>query len=138
MKACYSNAISQWLENIETWAIVWHRAKGTDTKRHCVKCLQEELAVLAMLQLGYANHKNLGYPAIHGEQPRRQHEYLMMDRADMLWAALSRWLETGSLTLNCDWLKFQQLMFFLDLLKIVCHKTKVQDKWWHASGMQRS
>jgi hypothetical protein len=108
------------------------RQKGRlkDFEREIFDLIREELAILALSQLGYARRRNVYSPSISNENPMSSRSYYVTN-AEKGSSIESHSVvgNQGSLLLSANWQNFQQKLFFFDLLSILRGKMKVSKGW---------
>jgi hypothetical protein len=125
-------------EGRETFGIV--RDTGTLDKLNPVvfRRARDELAILAVSQLGYSRRKWMAVPAMAGERPAVKHSYLAINANDSSWSQSSSIVSAlEPLILNEQWLRFHEGLFFFDLVRILRGGHAVTKEWhrdlWNAA-----
>lgn len=107
------------------------RATGNarNLERDITRLVRDELAILEASQLGYAKRAFAGAPAIWREKPVTQQSLLWIGRSKT-WEQPNRtYGPLLPLHLDAQWHRFQQQLFFYDLLKLLRGETKIAKSW---------
>ena len=125
--------VERFFDNDKTtaFAIVHQGGEGSDVEQRCKDLIREELAILAVSQLGYARRKQMGPVLAPGEITNAHTSFLALDKGSSAhyhnWFKLTAPL--NQTVMGGGWKRFQDNIFFTDLLKILRGDTKV-DKGW--------
>jgi hypothetical protein len=112
------------------FATLRQKGKLKDFEREVFDLIREELAILALSQLGYARRRDIYSPSISNENPMSSRSYYVTN-ADKGSGRESHSVvaNQGSLLLSAKWQNFHQKLFFFDLLRILRGNTKVSKGW---------
>lgn len=112
------------------FATLRQTGKLRDFERGVFDLIREELAILALSQLGYTRRRNVYSPSISNENPMSSRSYYVTN------AEKGSGIEShsvvanqGSLLLSGKWQTFHQKFFFFDLLRILRGSIKVSKGW---------
>jgi hypothetical protein len=115
-----------------TFAVIRCTGKPDELEAPVLKRIRDELAILALSQLGYARRRWIAVPSIAGERPVLRRSYLAIDSADGDYTQPNETVGGfETLALNAGWLHFQRRLFFLDLLPILRGRGKLSAQWRH-------
>lgn len=114
----------------DTYAVVRHSGNPTETRKFCRQLVRDELALLALSQLGYSRRRYGNSPSILGIQQSSQIKDLLLNSADGR-KSLQGKLEGKYRPLVMDkrWYNYQKEQFFFNLLKILRKEIKVSNTW---------
>jgi hypothetical protein len=118
------------LEASEVYAVV--RTGGTPdvARKRCRRIVRQELALLAVSQLGYDSRSSRAFPSIHGEGARGAIEDLLIESpAGRTLPTVLLTGKLGDIALHGHWLRFQRETFFLGLLQIIRGKSEASPAW---------
>ena len=122
----------------KTFAVV--RDTGTPHKLEApvLRRVRDELAILALSQLGYAHRRWMAVPSIVGERPVVRRSYLAIDSATGDYTQPTATVGAfATLALNAQWLRFQRRGFFYNLLPILRGHPRLTKEWradlWNAA-----
>jgi len=129
MKSEKHGVFERILDLSPTVGIVRVTGNAKDLERDATAMLRDELAILAASQLGYTKRSHVGVPAILGEKPVTKHSLLGIAN-NKTWTQPNRaYGPLLPLHLDKQWHKFQQQLFFYDLLKLLRGETKIAKSW---------
>jgi hypothetical protein len=114
----------------ECFATLRQKGKLKDFERDVFELIREELAILALSQLGYARRRNIYSPSISKENPMSSRSYYVTN-ADKGSGIESHSVvaNQGSLLLSAKWQNSHRKLFFFDLLRILRRNLKVSKGW---------
>jgi len=125
-----SPAISSILDASATLAVVRHSGESGEVQQESFRLVQEELAILALSQLGFSKRRSLSHPRILDVAPRRTLRYVLFDEGGVSSVAGVRVIGAIlPLRLDQPWLEFQEDVLFLPLLKILQGTKSVSRGW---------
>lgn len=120
----------KFFKKYKTFATKRYTGDGKANLKKFLATVREELALLALSQLGYGRRSFNAAPSIANEQGPGWTFYFMINNSSKHWIfgneACSK---IHMLSLNKNWVKRQKSAFFIDLLKIIRGKTKLSDGW---------
>ncbi len=114
----------------KTYAVLRQSGKGTEVREKLLKIIRDELALLALSQLGYSRRSNNACPSIAEEGYEGRTNYLILHTENL--SCLQNSKLTGkflSLTLEQTWRNYQKKSFYNKLLKIIRGDIPVAKKW---------
>jgi hypothetical protein len=123
----------QFFEDAQTWAFAVVRQGGeqNEVEQRCLELIREELAILASSQLGHKTRKQMGPIASPGEISSSYITFLAIDSRSTQWFQnmFRRTRPYSQVVMDWGWKRYQDLMFFTSLLKILRKDTKVDAGW---------
>lgn len=113
------------------FAVVHESGEGTEVEQRCLDLIREELAILAVSQLGFSRRKQMGPILAPGEITGAHTAFLALDKGSSYWFhnmfRLTRRL--NQTVMDGGWKRTQDMLFFTDLLRILRGRTKVEKGW---------
>ena len=125
--------LKRFFEVAETYAVVTESGSRRDVERRCLEMVREELHLLSLSQLGYS--RALMKPIVpKGEVVHSYVDYLTVrsraaaqDTAH--WDSFHITAQKGDVVMDASWKRFQNKLFFANLLKILRRETQVDAGW---------
>jgi hypothetical protein len=121
---------ARFFEETKTFAVVRQKGKTPDIRAKCFRLVRDELSVLALSQLGYRKRSVTGYVGLKGEIVPGGTSHLFLNKDNPLRNlvySMSRF--SGILQIDERWKRFQNEVFFMQLLKILQKRVRVSVKW---------
>jgi len=112
-----------------TVAIVRHGGKPSEITTKVTRLVIEELEILATSQLGYSKRRFNSFPSVRDVRVSTM-KYLCLNENNNS-SLISKNLvgKIGNLVLDKRWKNWQKRFFFLDLIRIIRTKIKVDNSW---------
>lgn len=125
--------LKRFFEVAEAYAVVTESGSRREVERRCLEILREELHLLSLSQLGYSL-RALTRPIVpEGEAVRSYVNFLTVcSRAPAQDSAPRDGLvplQKRDMVMDAGWKRFQNELFFTNLLKILRRETKVEAGW---------
>ena len=112
------------------FATLRRNGKLKDLERGVFDLIREELAILALSQLGYATRRNIYSPSISNENPISSRSFYVTNaKKGSSIESHSIVSNPGSLLLSSKWQNFHRKLFFFDLLRILRGNTALSKEW---------
>lgn len=122
--------LERFFEGVHTFITARKAGVGTDVEPELVKLAEEELAILAMSQLGFAKRHSVGVPYLSHDGVVESRSYLLVNSENVSWTQPNKTVNSvDTLSLNARWRTFAKDAFFEDLLKILRSEIKVSRSW---------
>lgn len=121
---------TEFFDSAHTFAVMWHSGKPSEFKSKCLRIVRDELAILAVSQLGYSKRRSGSCPAIKGEPTMAKINHLLLcteDSRRMMEARLTGKID--NLVLHGHWRRYHREAFFLKLLRILNNELQVSNNW---------
>jgi len=114
----------------ETFALVRQTGTKEQVKPDCFRKVSDELLILNLSRLFFERRKYSGFLSLEGSSKMEKTTHILLD-SNSTAHNLGFKLLTSPLELSLDqqWLQFQNNFFFLDLLKILKKKKNVSKNW---------
>ena len=130
LEAIPHGAFKNFFAASKTFAILRQKGVYEDCEQKFLDLVHEELAILAMSQIGYLRRRISGCPTILMRHSPGALTHLAIDAATGAWTRPGVAVgPLGRLVLDEQWVKFAKRGFFEQLLHIITKKVKVQRKW---------
>ena len=122
--------LGDFFSNKEAFAIFRLTGKAIDLKPKFLSILREEIAILALSQLGYGRRRNIANPALSQEYKPGNTKYLLLDTKASTWSQQGTIRgKIGTLVLDQGWRDFQRMSFYYDLLRIIRSEISISRNW---------
>lgn len=122
--------IGDFFNGENTFATMRLTGNGDKLKDKFLKTVRDELAILALSQLGYSQRKNNSNPILAYNIKPSLLSYLLINISPKKWALRNESLDkVNKLILEFRWNDFQNKFFFKDLIKIIRRETCVKTSW---------
>ena len=123
----------KFLSDAKTYAIIRFTGRPSDREASLFQKVRDELAILALSQLGYAKRHQIAYPSLSDEYRPGRRSYLVKNTKNKSWYQPNE--VTGKflpLVLDDGWVEFSRRVFFNDYLRIIREKASVKGSWRQA------
>jgi hypothetical protein len=112
------------------FATTRYTGNGKLNLKNFLYAVNEELALLALSQLGDGRRRFNAAPEITKESGISTSKYFMINQESRHWILGTNAVSKRyKISLSKNWIKKQREMFFIDLLNIIRKKTKLSDGW---------
>jgi len=122
--------IKDFFSEEKTYATLRLQGTGEELRDKFLKIVREELAILALSQLGYSRRRYNSSLAMSREYSPSKIRCLLLNTNNNTWTQLNE--TTGKiqrLLLERRWVNFSKKIFFYSLVNIISGKTKVSKSW---------
>jgi len=122
--------LGDFLSSSACFATLRQTGKLVDWEETIFEIIREELAILALSQLGFVKRQYMSSPSISEEKPRSSRSYYATNAATGSGTWSNRLLGgVRPLHIDAAWKRSNQNSFFFDLLKIIRGEIKVAKHW---------
>jgi len=126
----YAPVLERFFSEAKTFATFRLTGTGTDLQNKFLTATREELAIVALSQLGYGRRRHNANPMVAKETRHGLLSYLMLDARESAWSQPNRIKgKIGSLRLDERWKKFQEDSFYFDLVRMIRKDTEIASSW---------
>lgn len=124
------NIKESYFDKYETFAFKRYTGDGKSNLIKVLAIVREELALLALSQLGSGRRRLNAAPVIADERGYGWTNYFMINDKTRYWlSGLNAYEKHQRLVISKNWVKHQKNIFFMDLLDIIRGKIKVSKGW---------
>ena len=125
------HALLEWFfTDQKTYATLRLRGIGTETAKLFLNMVREELAIIALSQLGYSKRRYNSCPAMSQEYTASKLSYLVFNINSSNWSQQNVTTgKLGPLVIDDRWVNFATKVFFYDVVNIIKGRTKVAKAW---------
>lgn len=117
-------------EGVDTFAVVRKYGHHEEIEEEVLQQIRDALSIVSLSLLGFASRRSPSRPALAEERPTAGHRYLSVDSLDGGIAGRSRTFDrVGPLTTTANWRRFQNEVFFSDLLDILAGEADISSSW---------
>ena len=117
-------------DSAQTFAVLRYSGRPSELRGECLRTVRDELAILAVSQLGYGRRRLGSCPAIKGEPTAGRIEHLLIDAEDArVLAQYSTVGKPDTLMLSGLWKSYHRQFFFHNLLRVLRGDTGVSSAW---------
>lgn len=103
---------------------------GTEVVEKFLDRVRDELAILALSQLGFSRRKNNATPFISGEGLTNNLQYCLFNlSSDSIFSSSDKTYKMQDLVLDENWLKWSKRFIFYPLLRIIRGDTGISKSW---------
>lgn len=125
------SSLGAFFEKVETFALLRRTGVPEDIEPEFVRLAREEIAILALSQLGFRKRRNNAFPVLAQEKLFGSLDYLFLSTDGSRWKETSKTIGSFfELELDTRWKAFHRKFFFFDLLKILRRDVSVVKKGW--------
>ena len=122
--------LDHFFDEVETFATIRMRGVGVDVERKLLRLVREELAILALSQLGFAKRHSISVPSLSEEYRTGSRSHFLVRSDQVSWSQPNKTLGHPSpLVLDRQWMTFQRKLFFDRLLDALRGKVRLGRAW---------